>query len=217
MIALTDLKVGQEPEVGKNYLVPCLNISKIKISDGLAYQFKDFLKDMVALPVIGNSHKDPEFRNAGGKEQHWHLDIRFMTEADFKAWNIPVNNGLIGRFNFPILPMNEIKEQVTTFLRPKTCYRQLCDVSPIRIGEGYDYHNFENEMEKHTIDLENPVCAHHGTSLKSQCVRNGKVTCPLHGAVWDVVTGKFVRKTYRVSEKQQQDIDLEKAIMENSA
>lgn len=196
MLQVTDLPMGQEPEVGQVYLVPCVNLAVVPQHE-LHTVFHKHQDKLVALPVLGYNHSDPEFRTSGGELPHYHLDIRFVTDFEFEeVWQSSAKRAnSTSPINFPIIPTITMMETPTTFLHPKLCFRQLSDFRTMFIGLGYDYSDFEDKMEKHTLNLENPVCPHHGTSLKGQCVRDGVVTCPLHGSTWCATTGKYVRKT----------------------
>jgi hypothetical protein len=194
---LSDLKMGEEPSVGEVYLTPCLDLTGCTHQELPWPSFQSYQKAMHAIPVLGNHHQDPEFRFAGGEKSHYHVDMRFLEELEFKfLWNTTSNYANNNEHvSFPIVPIHFMKNPPKPSLQAKVCFRTLADFSDIRLGQGDDYSDFEDDMEKHTLNLENPVCGHHGTSLKGMCVKNGIVTCPLHGARWSATTGKYVRKT----------------------
>lgn len=194
MLHVTDLAVGQEPEVGGVYLVPCLDLSR-----SITFMidvFERHKKKMVAIPVLGHAHRDPEFTGAGGEELHIHVDMRFLTDWEFtEIWNTqPSYSNSDQGVNFPIVPLASLSNVPKPHQHPKMCYRKLADFRGVRLGFLHEYDKFQSEMERHTLDLENPVCPHHGTILKGQPVREGVLTCPLHGSTWCAKTGKYKQK-----------------------
>lgn len=196
MLDVTTLPIGEEPEPGESYLVPCVDLRDIDIPSDAGFEpFKTYQATLDPLPIIGHIHRDPEFRGAGGEDPHIHIDMRFLTDWEFeRLWKKPeyhFNNSY--HPTFPILP--DVLHLPKPHLHPKQCRRRLADFRRMQIGYDGDYAKFEDEMEKHTIKLDHPVCPHHGTPLAGQPVRDGVITCPTHGATWCAKTGCLVRKT----------------------
>jgi hypothetical protein len=197
MLPLSDLAVGEEPVVGEVYLVPCVDLSQTYIPEQISRSFREHQAKMVAIPVIGTVHTDAEFSgNAAGQHPHIHADVRFLSAweiqniwgSDFEAAN---SEGAAG---FPVIPHKWGLVVPKPHLHPKMCERRIADHRRLSQGTSDEYDEFQDRMAKHTLNLEKPICPHHGTPLNGQPIRDGVITCPLHGATFCARTGRYVRK-----------------------
>lgn len=202
MREVSSLPIGEEPEVGQVYLVKCLDLREINLPDTTnerMHTFRDNQHHLTSLPIIGNVHTDPEFPGAGGELPHIHMDIRFLTRWEFKTlWGMSPEMARDSYSpSFPILPNNSGVELPTPHLHPKTCNYKIGDYRRLQLAGHKYYSKFEDEMEKHTLNLNKPICPHHGTNLSGQPIRNGSITCPTHGLNFCAKTGALKRKTDR--------------------
>ncbi len=155
-------------KLGETFLVPCL-VKREKNNITCLY------------PVINHPHNDKE---NGQIETHYHVDYRFLLTED-------ANNGQ----GFDV-----IDERLG-----HKCADQLA-----RLEEGIDgnleYHVMQVVNEKHNAltqqffirnsNLKHKCiikgkCPHRGYDLSQEVSVDGKITCPLHGLVFDEKTGEI--------------------------
>jgi hypothetical protein len=203
MRAISELAFGEEPVVGRPYLVPCVDLSIYSTQDwdycGFRLAFR--LRMLTRIPVIGHSHKDPEFPGAGGEKQHIHLDVRFMNEMELEVWDITkrtlTNDNFNGFPTIPIVPSFADERSLTPTLKSRYCKRLMPNYREAAFTGEY-YQAFEDRFESSKIKLDKPICPHQGTPLGGISAVDGIVSCPTHGLGFCAKSGAMVRKTKRL-------------------
>jgi hypothetical protein len=177
MERVSELKI--EPVVGRYYLVPCV-------------------QEMFGLwvPVIGPEHEDSAIINFPG--QHFHRDLRFVSDADVKALAGHVSRAPICRpeeaaLIVPTMSKNQITERPVE--RKMLCKRRMPDF-PLFVKVRLAPH-WMGPLERHYAHANAKCgrCPHRGFNLKGLPVKDGKIICPGHGLQFDVNTGALVPRT----------------------
>lgn len=131
-------------------------------------------------PVMGPKHEDGEFINF--PYQHYHIDWRFVPEADFRRvgyshYGIPLcesarinENGL----GAPTVRLRKCQREWWPY--PRVAASWLKKLEPAFAG----------------CKLKNMICPHRGISLVGAPQEGDVVTCPGHGLRWNVKTGELV-------------------------
>lgn len=133
-------------------------------------------------PIIGTWHEDAEYIML--PDHHYHLDTRFLTRRQLQH---------IGPFRKRTAEVNAMGLAITDVIgRPTHAPRKFKRPTPPHpLLRERERTNFENAYATHK--LKNMICPHRGLSLIGQPVRDGCVTCPLHGLKWNVESGELVR------------------------
>lgn len=127
------------------------------------------------LPIIGTRHTDPDI---GMPLEHLHYDFRFISPK------YRVKIGLVNHSEQQtIVPIHY--GECDQGMRPRRCWQSHA----VRFTAPK---NLEHEFGPRKMTC--AVCPHQGTPLHTVAPVDGKITCPAHGLIWDVVTGKLVRK-----------------------
>lgn len=152
-------------EIGEKYIVPCI----------VKRNFND--KAIKVVPIIDSPHND---RENGQSEIHYHSDTRFIICKDerdegrvefeddiFEINSHRVELGIDGEMEHHVLPVISTKH---TFPTQLTFIR--------------------NSNLRHKC-IHKGKCPHRGFDLSREKPVNGKITCPLHGLVFDEKTGEI--------------------------
>lgn len=138
-------------------------------------------------PVMLPMHEDAEI--IGFPYKHYHIDWRFVPTAFFKRQYV----GGSWRSVFGIVLHSSPQKNEDGF--PEPVMRRLkCK----REFDAYPHHlaKWKQELESKYQDciLKTPVCPHQGVRLDNlPCNKEGHVTCPAHGLVWNINTGELVK------------------------
>ena len=168
-------------EIGVMYDVPCI--------------FWKYLERWSWWPVLGPMHEDAKI--IGFRWDHYHIDHRFLTVGQFSISARYVRRrDAAAAFRYPLHQMHEEKNlhsvgwpQLPTIKR-KRCLREW----PSYPGTQAPWmQKLENAYE--CARMKKGLCPHQGAPLAGLEVKDGVVTCPLHGLRWDVETGAMVRRT----------------------
>ncbi|MET3461250.1 Rieske (2Fe-2S) protein [Variovorax atrisoli] len=162
-------------------------------------------------PVIGPRHTDE--RIIGFSDEHFHVDIRFVTKVQRRimdAYCEHRRDGVHTVFASPIAQRYQwsdfgpphIPAEVPTIKR-KQCKFVFPDYTAI----GRWHQPLEDAYE--CAKMTNGICPHQGAPLYGLEVRDGVVTCPLHGLRWSLSTGELVRRTLRTEVHQRCDGELQ--------
>ena len=160
---VTDLT--EPPIVGQYYLVPTVR--------GVWYN------KIRWWPVLGDKHEDAKFFNF--KEQHYHLDRRFLPECDIeRATTAPLSASPTYGRNLTLTDTPEYK--------PRKCRRSMMwfPTLPLQVQK------MQTSLAgaKCRTDAAGWVCPHRNFSLGSIAPDiNGVILCPLHGLRIDAKTG----------------------------
>ncbi|HWL09770.1 MAG TPA: Rieske 2Fe-2S domain-containing protein [Planctomicrobium sp.] len=159
---------------GKFYRVPCVEA---------------MWKHRVGIyVVIGPKHDDAEIIRF--PEQHWHMHAKFA--PDWAMTGIH-RSGVHDVFSMPIHTHSETRyeeEFEARFIgyRVRKCRREM-PVNPFPGRAGW-HKELTNHYAEKSLNLKRPVCPHRGVDLSCVPVRNGCITCPLHGLMFDTQTGR---------------------------
>lgn len=158
-------------EVGKFYMVPCLQASLWP---------PGFARRGDWIPVLLPEHDDKEV--IGFPTPHYHLDFRFLSEWQRKR----ANHGSI--LHQRLSGSLELYVGGVAYRRKK-CRREMPD--------WYEWAAARKWMPAlqdryKDAQMVNGKCPHKGIDLSGCPARYGRVVCPGHGLVWDAATGKNV-------------------------
>jgi hypothetical protein len=161
-------------DVGKYYQVPCVKGTETP-------PFLNFAKKGQWIPILLPKHDDPEI---GAPFQHYHLDFRFLTEWSLKkagfAWVLAQPHG------YGETHQRKFYQEEIVYRRMK-CKREMPQY-PRHIARWMPTLCAKYKGSR----LVNGKCPHKGIDLSGCVPVNGVVTCPGHGLMWDVETGKMV-------------------------
>lgn len=149
-------------------------------------------------PVLGPRHSDA--RIIGFADEHFHVDIRFVTKAQRRIMDAYCEHRRDGVHTVFASPISQ-RRQWSDFDGPPhipaeepTIKRKQCkSVFPDYTAIGRWHQPLEDAYE--CAKMVNGICPHQGAPLEGLEVRDGVVTCPLHGLRWSVDTGLLVRRT----------------------
>lgn len=194
---VTDLT--EPPVVGAFYLVPCVR-----------YWWRGLLR---WWPVVGPKHDDAEHLDF--KPAHYHIDRRFLREADFRREEPRRSEPHADRrwlslypadTQYAGAPLQEIAADSykggplpAPVLRKRRCL--VADVSfPSIARTGAKFERFHDAYQGKRCgrDAEGHlICPHKGARLGSLVPdAKGIVTCPLHGLAINTETGVVVRRPH---------------------
>lgn len=164
--------LGGPPEVDRTYLVPVIDV----FVGGATRR----------LPVVPHPHRDPEL---GNDTLHCHYDHRFTTVEERAALVESVGKNVV-----PTVAISGGKQSDIRYAwEPRRCQRDWKGADPL----GRQQENLlsaVNGLDAHCKDMvcAGRYCPHKGFDLQGvKPNRDGSVTCPLHGAIWDR-DGKYV-------------------------
>ena len=168
------------------------------------------------IPVLGPRHNDTEIINFD--HEHFHIDIRFL-EDDLleQAEELVPKNSILAiswvyqRVITSVAPDTQERLWVRFNKEGALVEHATEDVLDVPQESWYQVRQtkFRRDYPEHPTFLvpwmkklekayakarlqENMVCPHRGTDLTGLEIKNGCVTCPLHGLTWNVKTGKLV-------------------------
>lgn len=145
-------------------------------------------------PIIGNLHTDPEFTGQQAATiKHYHVDMRLLDDKLWKFWGMNDNKFLNSPYGF--FPAVGILNESLTEKdeRPFVCQRSFPDYRKVHLHTN-GMQDVESKFKDHIIKLDKPICPHHGAPLGNVPIRDGVLTCPLHGLNWCSKTGKLLPK-----------------------
>lgn len=177
------IDLDHEPRVGEKYLVHCLDSTMEPFNAKYAWF------DFPWTPIIGVAHNDK--KSGFGDFKHMHYDYRFMNDAQMSY--------LVGRSEADSCSTASPLRFVTDdCVKPRFGWAELKCLRRMPIyglgACGFMLKTLQPEFWDARIDLENPVCPHHGVCLKNLPVRKGVVTCPAHGLRFSMRTGRMVEQ-----------------------
>lgn len=142
-------------------------------------------------PVLGPKHEDRDY--IGFEPEHYHLDARFLSNRLLRVVE-DTRRGENGVFAIVIHDDDWAREakkeppMVHLGYKWRECRRhwpeyprQLRWVA--ELSKAYSDHKLTKAM----------ICPHRGASLAGLELKAGCVTCPLHGLMWNVATGRCVQ------------------------
>lgn len=154
----------------------------------------------VAVPIIGPLHEDAEF--IGFKDQHWHVDWRFVSARVFAR--LP-RHSIRPPLIFQASKVITETMTVGAILRA----RRKCRREPLHFPDRFTDSGFlENRREipwLRALELafaghsaKCGVCPHRGISLAGQPIVDGARVCPGHGLRWDATTGSLAPRMAQI-------------------
>lgn len=159
-------------EIGKYYRVPCVRALLLGRFD--------------SWPVLGPWHEDADF--VGFNEEHFHLDARFLSVAQYR---LLCHKRPLGEINLFAVVITAYQLAAAASIRLRKCKRQFPEQYPTERAKWIPALQDAFANKKVGPGL---VCPHRGASLQGLTPdRDGCVTCPLHGLTWDCKTGSLVR------------------------
>jgi hypothetical protein len=167
-------ELEHEPEVGKYYLVPCID-----------YHGR-------WLPVLGTEHEDSAI--IGFANHHWHSDLRFLPDR-------MIESASVGR-KLSCTPEQFMMARVTIDLthqlpveRKMRC-RRLTPVFPL-VPVGSSAFPWMPALENayKDVKLNCARCPHRGFPLSADNAdEHGNVVCAGHGLMWNLESGRLVSR-----------------------
>lgn len=153
--------------VGKSYLIPMI------------FHKRAF------WPIVGPWHEDADI---GFSKHHFHFDIRFLTDTQYKILSRRSVSPL-GRVQTN--PDGEMEIQV--LLKRRKMRREWEEFPAYHWGSPVEFvAELENRFADQTMKC--MTCPHRGMPLDSLPVKDGAVVCNGHGLKWDVKTGRMIRR-----------------------
>lgn len=138
--------------------------------------------------VMGPEHDDADY--IGFELPHWHVHPQFCTEYGLKL-NETSSGKTVPRWVHAVLAPSsegytplEIEPEYVG-LRLRKCRRPMPEYSVVPPWSG----ELSAAMRDRPLKLDHPVCPHKGADLSCVPVRDGVITCPLHGLRFDASTG----------------------------
>ena len=190
-------------EKGKYYEVPCIRAN---------WRFK-----VGWYPIVAEMHNDPEIDFPW---DHWHIDYRFIRQADLDRFANNKEEEVRCIFGLPIMLRLVVPEPMehefslsteshqdndNTFLRkqiknfPRHSWYKHFRLLYKREWPLFAPHwmlrcKLQDSMRDKKLDLsKNPlICPHRGYDLTGTPSVNGVITCPLHGLQWCDETGEGI-------------------------
>jgi Rieske 2Fe-2S protein len=177
-------EIEGEPEVGKHYLVLC-------VQHRLSEQW---------IPVVGVPHDDKEY--IGVPDVHYHHDVRFMSEsrieelsntqverptgAAYAMVRIVLTANLVGK---PVYKRRKCRRTMPSFPTELRCKH-----NPLFPSRAQWFPELEAAYKDTTLSS-CLRCPHRGMSLKNLPKDGqGNVVCNGHGLKWNADTGKLVSR-----------------------
>jgi hypothetical protein len=167
--------LNHPPVVGQTYLVPCV-------------EYRVDLDKTVIMPVMGEKHEDEKYFNTS---MHLHKDIRFLDRQ--MQVSLRSYRHIRDEWHAVLLEKWIVSEIV---MLPKVCVRRTIpmDFPGMHNSEGYNnFGRFQNAYSNSTLKLDCKRCPHRGYDLSSTPVRNGAITCPMHGLSFDAKDGRHLQ------------------------
>lgn len=129
-------------------------------------------------PVIGPKHTDERFFNL--KEEHYHIDVRFMRSewrkrSGSNAFSSPLTNCREGEMPSPVFRRRKCRAALVAY--PFAGFREIVHL------QGY----FAGQICPRGKG--GWICPHQKASLGSVLPVDGVITCPLHGLRIDAQSG----------------------------
>lgn len=144
-------------------------------------------------PVMGTRHEDGAV--LGFHEWHYHIDPRFIAQRTYARLHNAYRQS--AEVTLAAAPLMEGSRSPNPSGLPKPVWRlRLCQRDRRDRRWMLAYGSFFRLQDALAAARLRPglVCPHKGYCLKGEPVVDGEVTCPLHGLVWSVETGRLVRQ-----------------------
>lgn len=182
---ITDLTT--EPELGKFYLVPTVQIR----SDIPAWHLHLELSLGQVLPVLLPLHTDKEAVRFS--YPHFHIDHRFLLKRDYNKFLKSEKEAIRpGRRASLVITLELVANEIQQLVSETPTFKKMkCLREPLRAWPTVPFHS---ELEALMADKKvvNHICPHRGVSMAGCKVEVGKRICPAHGLVWDAETGELI-------------------------
>jgi hypothetical protein len=173
-------------EIGQWYEVPCV--------------FWKWLGRWDWWPIQGPMHNDQ--RLIGFPHDHYHVDHRFLTVKQFqRGVSYAKFRGINAANVYPLHSTEKPHVQEVGWPQIPTMKRKRCQRSwpefPVRSAAINWLSRLEDAYD--CALMKHGICPHQGAPLSGLEVKDGMVTCTLHGLRWNVETGAMVRHTQKVA------------------
>lgn len=177
-------ELTEPPVIGQFYLVPTAR--------------ELWLNRLDAWPILLPFHEDAEI--IGFKDDHAHLDRRFMTprqfryaETGFYTSERSIDGFPLSRYATDGKREGGPRPRPTVEWRRRKCYREMTPHCVHQMGNKAWFPRLEDAYANCRLKP-GLVCPHRGAHLGSLPVdADGNVVCPMHGLKWNLVTGELVR------------------------
>jgi hypothetical protein len=180
----------KEPiQIGKNYLVPCLELSIPKEFDEVWLDDERYLREYKNRHLIIPIHNHPHSDRENGQEQaHFHIDSRFELERksdkyQIFAFPLRIYNIADLRRMYCELHLIPISFQHRIYCDELIHYRELKCISQIE-KTATPLSLIKKSNLKHKC-IHKGKCPHRGYDLTHVPEVDGVITCPLHNLKFD--------------------------------
>lgn len=187
------------PIVGEKYFVKCIKSS-------LKHSISSFNNNWI--PVIGHYHCETFDGNKITDEHkmqrlkqnnpyfdmfHYHIDWRFLpieyiNKVENEYLNTGVHNSSVknSHLRYAIFEsFGKLEEKIMEL----TLMREFHEFDTLAFWG--NYFGIEKWIKSQMHDF---ICPHKGTNLRSCKIKNNKIQCPAHGAVFNATTGEFLKE-----------------------
>jgi hypothetical protein len=164
---IPDLPTDAEPTVGLTYRVPT--------AFGL-YGSRDRTD---WWPILGSWHEDAAIIGFGS--HHYHFDFRFFSDVQWDYLARQVEGYYFGAVLCRVTAEGRVIRRDLVCMRPMPIYPTRLAPWLGKLQDAYRDHRLKDDL----------ICPHKGAPLKGLPVRDGCVTCPLHGLRWDMETRRL--------------------------
>jgi hypothetical protein len=183
MSRLQKIEDVENPQVGKFYLVPCVE-RFLSLGGGRFW------------PVIGTWHEDADI---GVENHHYHYDWRFFSDKDFnspRARGSSYFEDTAYNLGKVLTPSDSDKDHPPEIVwRRKKMNRQMPEFPILNYDGTRTKIAVKLEAEFKSVKMKCMTCPHRGMSLKRLPVApDGTVVCNGHGLKWNIKTGAMVER-----------------------
>lgn len=183
------LDLDSPPVVGRTYLVPVVEVTYAEKAVWIGdLRYVKEPERIIDYPVLDKKlHSDVIGKTRTG--EHWHIDARFLSNDELELLCLSKDKSVawIGDSGYGAGFIFD-KESRLVKWKERECRRALPRNSakgPVIFGAPFRSDFEHSKMKCRT-------CPHKGMRLASMPIKDGKITCPMHGLTFDAVTEECV-------------------------
>jgi hypothetical protein len=166
---MSEFQFIENPIVGKFYKVPCV---------------RSIVPPHRWVAILPSKHSDPQFGNDNAAVEHYHFDLRFISNdslrAEFPCWRFNKNEGRVNAIYFSELTA-EIK------ILKRKCYREFTGVLVEKVIINKKATEWYGKQKGKSCA--GRICPHFRQPMIE---RDGVLECPYHGLIGDIKTEKII-------------------------
>lgn len=172
-------------EVGKVYLVPCVQTRRLWVG------WNDPGPRLGWLPVIGPPHEDAAILRF--PTEHYHYDWRFVSAKQARIIGVRPSDPV------GLARVERAGDVTARSHHPLRCLRKMPTFPLPHSLSGFPLDALEQAHATARIKPDCRVCPHRGIPLNGLPERDHVVVCPGHGLAWNVDTGALVPRVGSVA------------------